>query len=149
MAISEQVKTFDLTEVNMMVGTLPISGFQDGDAMTWEPAEDLYNMVSGADGEVARSRTNNKSGTLTFNLLYSSDANAVFQQMLDDDENNNTGIRTILIEDLRGGFRLVAGQAWVQAQPPVTFSKEMGTREWVLGVGRAQITHAGIVAPST
>ena len=136
MAASELVKTFDLTRVRMIVGGQPISGFQDGDALVIEFDEDTYSKVRGADGEIGRSRMNSDSASFTFNVQYGSLANAIFQQMADDDRDSNTGIRSLLIEDTLGGMTLTCAQVWVRKRPDVTLGKEMPTCEWILDGGK-------------
>lgn len=138
-------KTYDLKRVLMTVNGVPVSGFDEGEAVTVEFNEDAWKMKVGADGEAVRSKTNNRSGKLTFNVLYSSSANNIFESLRLADELTNSGQAAIYLKDLASGTEVFAARAWVTKSPNITFGQEAGAREWVFETGEMLVTHVGIV----
>lgn len=138
-------KTFNLKRCLITVNGVPVSGFADGDAVTAARNEDSYSLTIGADGERLRNRSNNNSGRLTFNLMYSSPLNTVFQGLNTLDESTGLGQAAILITDLNSGSSAFAAQAWVVKPPDLTLGMEAGAREWVFETGDLQLNHAGIL----
>lgn len=142
------VKTYDLSRIKMIVGSNVITGFQDGDAIKVEYDADLYTKVVGADGEVARSATNNRTGKITIGLLYSAEANGAFQAFKKLDEDGNLGSTSLYVKDMAGGAEFYAAQAWVMKDPGATFGREMAAREWVFDCGQIDSVHGGITPPN-
>lgn len=138
-------KTFNLKRCLITVNGVPVSGFADGDACTAARNEDSYSLTVGADGEALRNRTNNNSGRITFNLLYSSPLNTVFQALGTLDEASGLGQAAILITDLNTGGSVFAARAWVVKPPDFTVGMEAGAREWIFETGDLQLNHAGIL----
>lgn len=139
-------KTYDLKSVNIAVAGIPINGFQDGDAVGVSRSNDGYAMASGADGEVLFSKMNDRTGTITFTLLYGSSANKTFSDLAALDAQNNTGLASISIRDTRGGSKIFARQCRVQKIPDVTFAKEGGTLEWIFMCADIDIELNGLAA---
>jgi len=137
------MKTFDLTRVLIAVDGVDITGFQEGDAMTMAFDNDFWNKVVGADGEVARSARNDRTGKLTFNLLYSSKANAHFQSILARAATLEDVVG-ITVVDLQGGAEIESPQSWIVKAPDVTFGSDMGTLEWIFDTGQMSVEYGGI-----
>ncbi len=68
------LRTYDLKQVTLVVGTFSITGFADGDAVTIEPVESVGELTHGADGEATFSRTNVTTHTVTINVQSTSSA---------------------------------------------------------------------------
>lgn len=137
------VKTYDASQVQVILGAVPLVGAADGQFcnVTWD--EDDYGKTTGADGEVSRHRMNNDSSTVTLTLLQTSDTNDLLMGYALADRTNNSGVFSLMIKDMNGRSLFVTDSAWVQRKPDMTFSKETETREWTIATGRATVFIGG------
>ncbi len=128
------LKTYDPNEVSLIFAGAPISGFADGTFVSVDQNEDSFSLVVGSDGEGARSKNNNRSATLTFTLLQTSESNAFLAAAHNADilSANGDGIGPVLVKDGSGNSLYTADKAWVRKPPTAEFGREVGSREWVL-----------------
>lgn len=127
--------TYDLKSIILIVSGVPISGFGESDAMSWEAAEDSWEMVIGADGEATRSKINNTSGSLTITLSQTSRSNDILDVQRKLDEVINLGRFPVMVKDLNGTTLLVGADCWVKRRPNLTFGKRAQDREWIIDCG--------------
>lgn len=128
------LKIYDANEVTVIVANVPIeSGFADGEFVTIEQASADFETVVGTDGEVTRSKTNDRRATITVKLMQSSDSNAVLSALnnLDREEGNGAGVGPLLIRDKQGTSLYTAAKSWIKQPPNVSFDKTATSREWV------------------
>jgi hypothetical protein len=127
------VKTYDPSNVTMFYGPIQMQGFAQDAAISVEHDEDDWTLVVGVDGEGTRSKTSNRSATITVSLMQSSLVNALLdaERELDALTPGGTGGLPILIKDLSGATLLAAESAWIQKPPTVELNRESTTREWV------------------
>jgi len=131
------LKVYDANEVTVSIAGLPIeSGFDDGEFVRIEQeSEDFIDKV-GTDGEVTRSKTNDRRATVSILLMQSSDANALLSGLNNIDRlaGNGAGVGPFLVRD-RQGLALYAGaECWISKPPDVSFDREPTAREWTLRV---------------
>lgn len=131
------LKVYDANEVTLNVAGLPIeSGFDDGEFIRIEQeAEDFIDKV-GTDGEVTRSKTNDRRATVSILLMQSSDGNALLSGLnnLDRLAGNGAGVGPLLVRDRQGTSLYAAAECWVSKPPDVSFDREPTAREWTLRV---------------
>lgn len=125
-------KTYDPKDISIIVGGVPISGFADGTFVEIERNEDMFALTVGADGEGARSKSNNRSGTLKFTLLQTSDSNQYMSALALIDEQSNAGAVPVMVRDNLGKSVFLAESAWIKKMATSTFSKSIESREWVM-----------------
>ncbi len=125
-------KTYDPKEFSVIVGGHIVGGYDDGTFIKAERNEDMWTTKVGADGEGARAKSNNKSGTVEVTLLQSSGSNDVLSGFALADELNNGGQVPVLIKDANGTTVVSAETAWIKKMPAVEGGKEIGNRVWVL-----------------
>ena len=125
-------KTYDPSQVAIIVGGFQVTGFADGSFLTVERNADNFALYIGTDGEGTRAKSNNKSGRMTFTLAQSSDANAFLSALVTADELSNSGIVPVLVKDNSGTSLFSAETAWIVKHPAAEFGREIGTREWIL-----------------
>ena len=142
------LKTFDLTKVAVTIDDLPITGFQDGDAIEFSFNDDLYEKKVGADGSVTRAAKNDRTAQVTLNLLYTSEANTVLNDLLKADRSDGSGAKSLLVEDTSGAFRFFAPEAWVMKHPDFSMGQETPALEWVLDTSQAEVDFLGIPSPN-
>ena len=123
--------SYDPKQVQVIVDGNPITGFADGTFVEVEFDEQQWNKVSGADGLVSRSKTNNFGGTITITLLATSNSNDILSAIWNRDRRNNNGVVPILVKDSQGRTVWSAAHAWVQQMANQAYSKDTEEREWV------------------
>jgi structural protein KPP10_ORF10 len=128
------VQTYDPKEIFVTIGGAAMQGFADGTFVTLDRNEDAFSTVSGADGIVARVKSNNRAGTLTLSLQQTSLSNDILSGFALLDEISNTGTFPILIKDNQGTSLIFSATGWVQKMPAVEYSKDISNREWVIGL---------------
>lgn len=127
------VKTYDPSHVSMFYGVIEMQGFAPDAAINVEHDEDDWTLVVGVDGEGTRSKTSNKSATITVSLMQSSDVNALLdaERELDSFTPGGTGGKPILIKDLSGVTLVACETAWIQKPPAVELNRESTNRDWI------------------
>lgn len=131
------LKVYDANEVTVNVAGLPIeSGFDDGEFVRIEQESDDFVDKVGTDGEVTRSKTNDRRATVSILLMQSSDANALLSGLNNIDRlaGNGAGVGPLLIRDRQGLALYAAAECWISKPPDVSFDREPTAREWTLRV---------------
>lgn len=126
------VKTYDPKQIILIVGGNQMSGFADGTFITVERIEDAFSMQVGVDGEGTRSKSNNRSGRVTFSLMQSSDSNQVLSALALADDVSNAGAVPLMVKDNNGDSLYIAETAWIKKVADSPFAREAGPREWVM-----------------
>ena len=130
------VRTYDPREVIVSFGApgsggVQIVGYADGTYINVQPQDDAYASVSGADGEVARARSNDGRAQIAITLMQTSDSNDYLSGLYNADRAGNTGVRAMSIVERGSGRTIIASaSAWVARLPDVGYSKGVETREW-------------------
>ena len=139
-------KTYDPLQVSVIVGAHIVTGFADGTFVSVERNNQTFELVSGASGETARSKSNDRSGTITITLLQTSESNSVLQGFATADELSNSGKFPVIVKDNNGESLYEATEAWIQQPATAEFSKEISEREWVLETGQLIMASGGTPA---
>lgn len=137
MAAQDSVKTYDAAEVILSIAGRKIeAGFDEGEFVTVEPASTSWKTKVGANGEVARAKTNNKMALVKVKLMQTSLGNNILSQLhnLDIASTNGAGVGEFLLEDPSGGMVLRAEHCWVQGLPKVGRGVEVGVYEWTVEI---------------
>lgn len=137
------VKTYDPSQVAIIVGGFNITGFADGSFITIARNADAFALYVGTDGEGTRAKSNNKSGKITITLAQSSDSNAILSGIANLDELSNNGIVPVLVKDNSGTSLYAAETAWIVKASDSEFGKELGSREWILETDNLAVFIAG------
>ena len=99
--------------------------------------QDAYTKTVGADGEVSRARSNNRSATISITLKQTSGSNDVLSGFYADDEADNSGIVPMMIKEIGSGRTLIFTQAaWVQKLPDAGYSKDIEDRDWTIATAQ-------------
>ena len=125
------VRTYDFKKNKLILGGVPIQGYADGTGIVIERTEDMFTMVSGADGKVSRSKSNNFTGRLTITLKQTSSSNDFLSAIANLDEASNAGVIPMLLQDFGGTTLATASAAWVVKKPNIELGKEITNREWI------------------
>lgn len=145
MPYNTRLAAFDASEVVMTVGEIAITGLADGTFVEITQENNSFESVSGADGEVVRTKSNDRRHTITFTLLQSSQANALLgaQHNLDINSPNGDAILPMRVFDKASGTTAIAAKCWIEKPADVTYGKEQSDRVWVLKSNNVVLQHAG------
>jgi hypothetical protein len=131
-------KIYNADEVSFTFSGVPCtSGWADGEFVKIEQNEDAFTIVVGTDGEVARSKTNNKTARVTLTLLQTSDYNKILATIHEADKATagGTGVLPLLVKDNNGLATFAAKSAWIVKAADVTYDRGATSREWVFECG--------------
>jgi len=131
------VKTYDPAFVSMFYGEIEIKGFSQDSAITVTPVE-KWSLQVGVDGEGTRSKTSDRSATITVSLMQSSATNPLLSaaSALDDNTPGGTGGKPLLIKDNSGDSVFSAETAWIEKDPDAEYNREATAREWTFRTDR-------------
>lgn len=115
---------------------VPLTGFATGTFVSAERTEDSFATTVGADGEYARTRSSNKSGTVTLTLLATSASNQLLLAWLREDEAFGTGKGPLSVKNLAGQELVFSPEAWLSRPANLEFGDTLGNREWTFQCGR-------------
>ena len=143
------VKEYDSASVFVSVGGVPISGFAADSKVTIVRNNDAYTLQMGSDGEAARSKSNDKSGRMTIQLLQTSPSNAILSAFaLADEVTPGGAVFPFACKDLNGGSLHTAQTGWIVKKPDAEYVVEAGPREWIIETDDLKHTVAGNNEPA-
>lgn len=125
-------RTYDPAYIACSVLGIPITGFADGTFVKAERNEDAFKIAVGASGEVARARSRNMTGKVTFTIMASHPDNDLLSAASHLDELAGTGVGRVFIKDVNGTTLVLGANAWIVKPAAVEFGKEVTNREWVV-----------------
>jgi len=131
MATGDYQGTYAAEKVVVTVGEVIITGFADGDFITAKYDDDRYTKKVGADGEVGRSRTASRAGTIEIVVASTSKANDELSALFNFAQIGGIDPPVpIAVSDLSGRSLCFASKAWVKTAPDMKFGKEIGENTW-------------------
>jgi hypothetical protein len=128
-------KVFDADQVSLVFMGITIdSGYADGEFVTIEQTEQDFTVVVGTDGEVTRSKTNNRHATIKVKLMQTSSGNATLSALnnLDVATPGGAGVGPMMIRDRQGTSVYTASKCWIAKPPDVSMDRTATPREWTL-----------------
>lgn len=137
------VKTYNAADVSIIFGTRQLTGLAEGSFVVVTRDEQTFTKKVGADGEVTRSKTNNKAGSVVLTLDQSSDSNDFLSESHNIDENTGLGIKPLNIVDGSGTTVVFAREAWVQKPADMDKGRDSGENAWTLDTGPMDVFIGG------
>jgi hypothetical protein len=130
------LRVYDPKNVIITFATLPLKGFADGTFLVIEPLSDDYTWMTGADGEVARAQSMDNRHTARLTLIQTSDSNDVLSavRLLGRRSSNGADVGVFTVKDLSGRTVVEEPSCFILRPPNLELGKELGPREWVLGL---------------
>lgn len=129
--MARKLKTYDLKQVNVVFNGRVLSGAAESDFVTVEMNEDAWTHHVGADGEEARSRSNNNSGKVTVKLSQYSEDNRILSEFHEADKSSGSGVAALMVNDKSGLSMHGTDEAYISKAPAAGYGKTPGDREWV------------------
>lgn len=139
------MKVYDPDQVTVSFAGIVMQGFADGSFVSISQESDDFSDVVGTDGEVSRSKTNDRRATITFKLMQTSASNVLLSAIsnADRDAPAGAGVGALMIRDRQGTSLYRADEAWISKPPDVDFDRGATSREWTLRCARLQRTDGG------
>jgi hypothetical protein len=124
------VKTYDPRQVLISFRDQRLTGFADGDMITFTIPEAFTGHV-GTDGLVTRIATNNNLVPFVVRASQTADANDVLSGFFASDRAapNGAGVGPFLVQDLLGRTKIRLN-AWISKPPDPNFGAGNTAREW-------------------
>lgn len=137
------LKQYDPGKVSFIAAGFTITGFSKDSFIKAERRENSFNMAVGAEGHVARSKNNDKTGTITISLMQTAESNLVLTGLMTSDELSGNSTFPVLVRDSSGYTILNAANAWIEKAPAITFSNEVQNVDWVFGCAELNMIVGG------
>jgi hypothetical protein len=140
------MKVYDADQVSIIVGGILIdSGFADGEFLRIEQEGDDFTDLVGTDGQVVRSKSNDRRATATVLLSQTSEGNQALSALsnLDRSTPNGAGIVPFLVRDRQGASIYTSEECWIMKPPDVSFDREATVREWTIRLANLVRNDAG------
>jgi hypothetical protein len=134
------LKTYNAKDLVIIFGIHTVEGFGEDTKVTVERNADSWTMKTGVDGTVTRSKSNNKTGTITINLMQTSESNDFLSAIAITDELSSAGVLPVLVKDNNGTSLHTGLEAWIRKPTNSEYALEAGEREWVIDV--AELLHS-------
>ena len=122
-----------------------LQGFMEGTFILGERNEDTFAPAVGAQGDVTRVRSRNKTGLVTMTLMAESPSNDLLSNVMLLDEEFGLGVGPILVKDLNNTSLLLAEDAWIQKPPAGEYSTDATSREWIIACASLSVFIGGSV----
>lgn len=140
-------KRYDAAQVTIvLMGILIDSGFAEGEFLAIKQNAPDYEIVVGTDGQVTRSRTNNRSAEIELKLMQTSDGNSFLSALSNVGllAANGADIGAMLVRDRVSGLCMYTAQnCWISKPPDVNFDNKATPRTWTLTVDDLERVDAG------
>ena len=125
--------TYSGEKVIITVGGVIVTGFADGDFITASYEEDRYTAKIGADGEIGRSKTASRLGTIEIVLASTSLANTELSTLFNLSLLGGIDAPIpVAVADLSGRGLVAASKCWVKTAPDWVRGKEISENTWTL-----------------
>ena len=137
------VETYSPKRVEVIVAGVPLRGFADGTFISAERTRDAFATNVGADGEVSRTHSADKTGKVTLTLQQTSDSNDFLSGLQNADEISLSGQFPFLLKDTNGRTLIASPFAWIDKAANSEFSNELTNREWIISLSEMNVFVGG------
>ena len=128
-------KNHDPSQIHAtFAGRALFTGRAEGEFLTTEFLHELYTLKVGADGEVTRVKSANRTGKIVVKCMQTSDTHKLFTQLyaVSLASVNGSDIAAFEMRDLNGGLLEHADQTWISKAPTNGQGADVAEREWEL-----------------
>lgn len=91
-----------------------------------------FKIVRGIKGQNVRVRNQDTSCSISIEVLQTSTANDVFNDILSQDIVTGLGRLDLILEDISGNSKVSSNNCFISNYPETRFSNELETRTWVI-----------------
>ena len=126
------VRTYSPRDLTIIVAGATITGYAESTFCSVERNSDAFTTIVGANGEVTRTASADRSGSITLTLIQTSPSNDVLSALQVSDELTLSGKFPVLVKDGFGSSIYEASTAWIQKVATAEYGADMGDREWII-----------------
>lgn len=138
------MKEYSFIDTLLLVNGVEVSGFDEGDdVIALERLNDSAAHKIGTDGEMTVSISADRSGTVTFRLMQSSDSNAYLSGLINAQENGVFVPIFVQFKDTRGNDLGSGTQGYINRPASMTRGTNANAQEWMITVERLDLLHLG------
>lgn len=141
--MSVPIGSYSPNEIVVLVNGSPLSGFADGDMVTFDFDTPAATVKQGTDGQTAVSVIKGqRQGKLKIRLMQTSMANNYLAQLLFAQQNVTGTFAAVSVMNMLGAELIQMPRGVIGKEPARAYGAEVGTSEWEL-VGSAIFQPAG------
>ena len=138
------MKEHSFLDTLLLVNGVEIGGFDEGDdVISLERLNDSASHKIGTDGEMTVSISADRSGSVTFRLMQSSDSNAYLSGLINAQENGAFVPIFVQFKDTRGNDLGSGTQGYITRPASMVRGTNANNQEWVIIVERLDLLHLG------
>jgi hypothetical protein len=138
------MKDYSFLDTLLLVNGVEIGGFDEGDdVISLARLNDSASHKIGADGEMTVSISADRSGTITFRLMQSSDSNAYLSGLITSQENGIFVPIFAQFKDTRGNDLGSGTQGYIPKPADMARGTNPNAQEWSVVVERLDLLHLG------
>lgn len=128
------LSTYSPSDVTVtLAGMHSVTGYIDGTFVKITKDMKPFSKVRAMDGEIARMYFDDAGYKVELTLMQSSASNNILSMIYNVDTLTHMGKFPLFIKDGRGQTSFLAGTAWIEQIPEITFGTELTERTWVFG----------------
>jgi hypothetical protein len=138
------MQIYSFADITLLVQGVEITGFDDGDdTITLERLNDSASHTIGNEGEMTVSLSTDRSGTVSFRLLSTSDSNAFLSGLINAQENGLYVPVFVQMKDNRNNDFGSGTQGYIQRPAAMVRGKNVQPQDWVIVAERLDMLHVG------
>lgn len=138
------MKEYSFLDTLLLVNGVEISGFDEGDdVITLDRLNDSAAHKIGTDGEMTVSISADRSGTVVFRLMQSSDSNSYLSALIIGQENGAFIPIFVQFKDTRGLDLGSGTQGYINRPATMVRGTNANSQEWMVTVERLDLLHGG------
>lgn len=139
------VKNYSPDLVDVVFKGILITGFAEGTFISIEREVDTFTKKVGSLGDVARTRSLNKSGKITITVMDTHPINDALATVIAADEATGLQYGPFSMKDRSGNTVARATEAWCMRVPKIARAQATGNVEYVFEAASIFIVHGGSV----
>lgn len=138
------MQTYSFSDISLLVQGTEMTGFDEGDdVIVLDRLNDSAAHTVGADGEMTVSLSTDRSGSVVFRLLSSSNSNAFLSGLIATQENGAFVPVFVQMKDNRNTDLGSGTQGYILRPAPMTRGSNVSSQEWTIIVERLDLLHVG------
>lgn len=138
------MKEYSFLNTLLLVNGVEITGFDEGDdVITLDRLNDSGSHKIGADGEMSLAISADRSGTVVFRTMQTSDSNAYLSGLVNAQENGAFVPLFVQFKDTKGGDLGSGTQGYINRPATMTRGTSPNAQEWTITVERLDLLHLG------
>lgn len=138
------MKSYSFLDTILLVNGVEITGFDEGDdVIQLDRLGDSASHKIGTDGEMSISISADRSGTVIFRLMQTSNSNAYLSGLVSSQENGAFIPIFVQFKDTKGGDLGSGTNGYINRPASMARGTAAGSQEWTVTVERLDLLHIG------